>query len=65
MIITLLVAWITFILLWKIVKTTIKTAMTYAAIVVLLYFGFDLTPQDILHKLSEITQNISQTPVSN
>ncbi|WP_353932833.1 hypothetical protein WJM97_09680 [Okeanomitos corallinicola TIOX110] len=65
MIITLIVAWITFILLWKIVKTTIKTAVTCAAIVVLLYFGFGITPQDIWQKVSEITQNISQIPVGN
>jgi glucan phosphoethanolaminetransferase (alkaline phosphatase superfamily) len=65
MIITFIVAWIIFVILWKLVKTTIKTAVTCAAIVVLLYFGFGITPQDILQKISEITQNISQTPVRN
>ncbi|WP_016950630.1 hypothetical protein [Anabaena sp. PCC 7108] len=65
MIITLIVAWIIFVILWKLVKTTIKTAITFAAIVVLLYFGFGITPQDIWHKLSEITQNISQISVRN
>jgi hypothetical protein len=64
-IITLIVAWIIFIILWKIIKTTIKTAMTCAAIVVLLYFGFGITPQDILQKITDITQSISQIPVSN
>lgn len=65
MIITLIVAWIIFIILWKLVKTTIKTAVTFAGIVVLLYFGFGITPQDIWEKISEITQNLSQTPVGN
>ncbi len=65
MIITLIVAWIIFVILWKLVKTTVRTAITFAAIVVLLYFGFGITPQDILHKISEITQNFSQTPVRN
>ncbi|TAE61758.1 MAG: hypothetical protein EAZ87_00870 [Nostocales cyanobacterium] len=65
MIITLLVAWVTFVILWKIIKTTVKTAMTCAAIVVLLYFGFGITPQDILQKISEITTNVSQIPTSN
>ncbi|MEA5552990.1 hypothetical protein VB713_18760 [Anabaena cylindrica UHCC 0172] len=65
MIITLLVAWIIFVILWKLVKTTIKTAVTFAAIVVLLYFGFGITPQDILSKISDFMQNISQTSVRN
>ncbi|MBC5796630.1 hypothetical protein PN497_05795 [Sphaerospermopsis kisseleviana CS-549] len=65
MIITLIVAWIIFVILWKLVKTTIKTAVTCAAIVVLLYFGFGITPQDIWQKISEITQNISQILVRN
>lgn len=64
-IITLIIAWIIFIILWKIIKTTIKTALTVAAMVVLLYFGFGITPQDILYKIAEITEKISQIPVSN
>ncbi|MBD2293809.1 hypothetical protein H6G06_09960 [Anabaena sphaerica FACHB-251] len=62
MIITLLVAWIIFVILWKLVKTTIKTAVTFAAIVVLLYFGFGITPQDILHQVTQFAQTFSQTP---
>lgn len=65
MIITFVVAWIIFVILWKLVKTTIKTAVTFAAIVVLLYFGFGITPQDVWHKLSEISQNVTQTSVRN
>ena len=59
MIITLLVAWIVFIILWKLIKTTIKTAIISAAVVILLYFGFGITPQDNWH---QFTQILSQTP---
>jgi len=61
MIITLLVAWIVFIILWKLIKTTIKTAIISAAIVMLLYFGFGITPQDIWHQISQFTQTSSPT----
>ncbi|MDP5017410.1 hypothetical protein FJR11_14360 [Anabaena sp. UHCC 0187] len=62
MIITLIVAWTVFIILWKLIKTTIKTAMICAAIVVLLYFGFGITPQDIWHQISQFAQAFSETP---
>ncbi|MTJ07066.1 MULTISPECIES: hypothetical protein [unclassified Anabaena] len=64
MIITLIVAWIVFVILWKLVKTTVKTAVTCGAIVVLLYFGFGVTPQDIWHQITQFAQTFSQTPVS-
>lgn len=60
-IITLIVAWLIFIILWKIIKTTIKTAIICAAIVVLLYVGFGITPQDVLQIISDFIQSISQT----
>jgi hypothetical protein len=63
MIITLLVAWIVFIILWKLIKTTIKTAIISAAVVILLYFGFGITPQDIWQQISQFGQTFSQTPV--
>jgi uncharacterized protein YacL len=63
MIITLLVAWIVFIILWKLIKTTIKTAIISAAVVILLYFGFGITPQDIWQQISQFAQTFSQTPV--
>ncbi len=63
MIITLLVAWIVFIILWKLIKTTIKTAIISAAVVMLLYFGFGITPQDIWQQISQFAQIFSQTPV--
>ncbi|MBS9390881.1 MAG: hypothetical protein AN485_07080 [Anabaena sp. MDT14b] len=63
MIITLLVAWIVFIILWKLIKTTIKTAIISAAVVMLLYFGFGITPQDIWQQISQFAQTFSQTLV--
>ena len=63
MIITLLVAWIVFIILWKLIKTTIITAIISAAVVMLLYFGFGITPQDIWQQISQFAQTFSQTPV--
>jgi uncharacterized protein YacL len=62
MIVTLMVAWIIFIILWKLVKTTIKTALTFATIVVLLYFGFGVTPQDIWNQITKVAQTYLQSP---
>ena len=61
MIITLIVAWVVFIILWKLIKTTIKTAIISAAIVMLLYFGFGITPQDIWHQINQFAQTSSPT----
>lgn len=60
MIATLIVAWIVFIILWKLVKATLSTALTIAAILVLLNIGFGITPQDIWHQLTQFAQTISQ-----
>ncbi|MBD2666740.1 hypothetical protein B6N60_02967 [Richelia sinica FACHB-800] len=64
MIVTLMVAWIIFIILWKLVKTTIKTALTFATIVVLLYFGFGVTPQDIWNQITKVAQTYLQSSPS-
>ncbi|AFY33326.1 hypothetical protein [Calothrix sp. PCC 7507] len=60
MIITLILAWIVFAILWKVLKTTVKTALTIAAIVVLLQVAFGITPQDIWHQILQIPQTLSQ-----
>jgi hypothetical protein len=60
MIITLIVAWIVFIILWKLLKATLNTALTIAAILVLLNIGFGITPQDILHHIMQFAQGVSQ-----
>ncbi len=60
MIATLIVAWIVFIILWKLLKATVSTALTIAAILVLLNIGFGITPQDIWHHITQFAQTISQ-----
>ncbi|MEH2315659.1 hypothetical protein [Nostoc sp.] len=60
MIATLIVAWIVFIILWKLLKATLSSALTIAAILVLLNIGFGITPQDIWHYLMQFAQNLSQ-----
>jgi hypothetical protein len=60
MIATLIVAWIVFIILWKLVKATLSSALTLAAILVLLNIGFGITPQDIWHQVMQFAQTLSQ-----
>ncbi|MDZ8023440.1 MAG: hypothetical protein RMY36_016275 [Nostoc sp. SerVER01] len=60
MIATLIVAWIVFIILWKLLKATVSSALTIAAILVLLNIGFGITPQDIWHHITQFAQTISQ-----
>ncbi len=60
MIATLIVAWIVFIILWKLLKATVSSALTIAAILVLLNIGFGITPQDIWHHISQFAQTLSQ-----
>ncbi|QSJ17166.1 hypothetical protein JYQ62_36935 [Nostoc sp. UHCC 0702] len=63
MIPTLIVAWIVFVILWKILKTTVSYAFTIAAILVLLNVGFGITPQDIWHQVMQIAQTVKQISV--
>ncbi|MEA5507949.1 hypothetical protein VB735_33670 [Halotia wernerae UHCC 0503] len=60
MIPTLIIAWIIFVVLWKLLKTTISNALTIAAILVLLNIGFGITPQDIWHQIMQFAQTVSQ-----
>ncbi|MEH1840209.1 MAG: hypothetical protein V7L20_15945 [Nostoc sp.] len=60
MIATLIVAWIIFIILWKLLKATVSSALTIAAILILLNISFGITPQDIWHYIMQFTQTISQ-----
>ncbi|MBD2452263.1 hypothetical protein H6G76_35220 [Nostoc sp. FACHB-152] len=64
MIPTLIIAWIVFTILWKILKTTISNALTVAAIIVLLQVGFGITPQDIWHQVIQFAQTLSQIRVN-
>lgn len=60
MIPTLIIAWIIFVILWKIVKTTVSYAFTIAAILVLLNIGFGITPQDIWQQIIQFAQTVTQ-----
>ncbi|MEH2049440.1 hypothetical protein [Nostoc sp.] len=60
MIATLIVAWIVFIILWKLLKATLKSALTIAAILILLNISFGITPQDIWHHVTQFAQTIFQ-----
>ncbi|MEH2170980.1 MAG: hypothetical protein V7K41_30880 [Nostoc sp.] len=60
MIATLIVAWIVFIILWKLLKATVSYALTIAAILILLNISFGITPQDIWHHIMQFTQTLSQ-----
>ncbi|MGJ5675382.1 MAG: hypothetical protein ACR9NN_17505 [Nostochopsis sp.] len=60
MLIALIVAWIIFTILIKVVKTTVKTAFTIAAIVVLLQVGYGIGPQEIWNYIVQIPQKLPQ-----
>lgn len=60
MIAMLIVAWMVFIILWKLLKSTLSNALTIAAIIVLLNIGFGITPQDIWNYVTHLAQNMSQ-----
>jgi hypothetical protein len=65
MIVTLIVAWIVFTILWKVLKTTISNALMVAAILVLLNVGFGITPQDIWHQITKFVQTVSQISINS
>lgn len=60
MIPTLILAWIVFVIVWKVLKATITNALTIAAILVLLNIGFGITPRDIWHQIIHFAQTLSQ-----
>ncbi|MGI8501639.1 MAG: hypothetical protein ACR2LR_10935 [Hassallia sp.] len=60
MLVALIVAWVVFTILVKIVKTTVSSAMTIAAIVVLLQISYGITPQDIWNQIVNLPQSLSQ-----
>ncbi|AKG22814.1 hypothetical protein [Calothrix sp. 336/3] len=60
MIITLIIAWIVFTILVKIVKTTVKTAFIAVAVIVLLQISYGVTPVDIWNKIVQFNQSLPQ-----
>ncbi|MGH7998887.1 MAG: hypothetical protein ACREPR_05520 [Brasilonema sp.] len=57
---TLIVSWIVYTLLVKVVKTTVKTAFISATTIVLLHAGLGISPQDIWHQIIQLIQAFSQ-----
>ena len=58
-ILTLIVAWIVFTILVKVIRTTVSLALTVAAIIVLLQIGFNMSPFDVLNYVVELFQKAS------
>ncbi|MCF4968484.1 MULTISPECIES: hypothetical protein [Nostocales] len=65
MIPTLIVAWIVFIIVWRILKATISNALMIAAILILLHIGFGITPQDIWQQIMRLIQTVSKLNLGN
>lgn len=63
MIATLIVAWMVFIVFWKLLKATVSNALTLAAILILLNISFGITPQDIWQYVTQFAQNLSQIQI--
>jgi FtsH-binding integral membrane protein len=57
----LIVAWIVFTILLRIIKTTVINALMVAGIVFLLQVGYGITLRDILNFLVQLTQQFSQS----
>jgi FtsH-binding integral membrane protein len=56
----LIVAWIVFTILLRIIKTTVINALMVAGIVFLLQVGYGITLRDILNFLVQLPQQFSQ-----
>jgi hypothetical protein len=61
----LILAWIIFTILWRILKTTFTNALTVAVFLILLNIGFGITPRDIWHQIIQFAQVLSQSGGSN
>ncbi len=58
MLISLIVAWIVFTILVKVVKTTVKSALIFAAIIVLLEVGYGIGIQDVWDQITQLPQTL-------
>ena len=52
----LIVSWLLFTALIKVVKTTVSTAITIAAIVLVLQLAFGIAPQDLWQEITQLPQ---------
>ncbi|MBF2003939.1 hypothetical protein ACF3DV_08640 [Chlorogloeopsis fritschii PCC 9212] len=58
MLVALIIAWIVFTILVKVIKTTVKNALMIAAVIVLLQVGYGISPQDIWNQIVKLTQTL-------
>jgi predicted neutral ceramidase superfamily lipid hydrolase len=56
----IVVSWLVFIALIKVVKTTVTTALTVAAIVFALQFLFGINPNQLWQQVTQLPQTIWQ-----
>ncbi|MDM9380883.1 hypothetical protein QUB80_09225 [Chlorogloeopsis sp. ULAP01] len=60
MLVALIIAWIVFTILIKVIKTTVKNALIIAAVIVLLQVGYGIGPQDIWNQIVKLTQTLQR-----
>ncbi|OKH27872.1 hypothetical protein NIES1031_07970 [Chroogloeocystis siderophila 5.2 s.c.1] len=61
----LVVAWLVFTALIRVVKTTLSTALTVAAIVLILQIGFGVQPQQLWQQIVQLPQMIRELLTGN
>ena len=61
----LIVSWLIFTALIKIVKTTVSTAIAIAAIVLVLQLAFGVNPQDLWQQITQLPQTLWHTITGN
>ena len=61
----LIVSWLIFTALIKVVKTTVSTAIAIAAIVLVLQLAFGVNPQDLWQQITQLPQTLWDTITGN
>lgn len=61
----LIVSWLVFTALIKVVKTTVSTAIAIAAIVLVLQLVFGINPQDLWQQIITLPQTLQQIITGN
>ena len=61
----LIVSWLIFTALIKVVKTTASTAIAIAAIVLVLQLAFGVNPQDLWQQITQLPQTLWHTITGN
>ena len=61
----LIVSWLVFAALIKVVKTTVSTAIAIAAIVLILQFAFGIRPQELWKQIAQLVETIWHTITGN